>query len=185
MILRPDQEGDLFYEFYGERIINHAGFDMTGMRVKDFKGALGEFFQSIYADVINRPRAVATVHRLGCFLERPLWERIILPFAKGGNVNALYVVNRARQLGQDFNLATAQAKGNGLIALQFRRDERGNIVDAIIVGANKAARDMTGRRLDELLDQSMRTCFPGIMEKGLWDRYLEISTTREAQALQA
>jgi PAS fold len=179
MILRPVAGNDFLYEHYGSRIAAHAGFDMTGKHVRDFKGILGEFYLDIYSRIMRDPHPVATVHRLGNFLERPMWERLILPLTRGGAVSALYVVNRIRQLDHDFNMIAARAKGNGIIALQFTHNETGEIEDAIVVGANKAAREMTNRRLDELLGRPMRDCFPGIAATGLWDNYLEVSRTRQ------
>jgi hypothetical protein len=180
MILRPDGAGELVYEFYGSRIVGHAGFDMTGKKVSDFNGVTRDFYLSVYARVIDELRPIATVHRLGHFNETPLWERLIMPVARQGMLSAIYVINRARKLGEDINLARPRQRCNGLIVLQFLRSN-GLISDAVIVGANKAARDMTGRRLDELLGRSMMECFPGIVGKGLWDRYIQVSATRQAQ----
>jgi PAS fold len=179
MLLRPTIDNDFVYEHYGSRIVSHAGFDMTGKHVSAFKGSMGDFYLGIYRQIMLAPRAVATVHRLGNFLERPMWERVILPLSRSGTISALYVINRIRQLDHDFNMIAARAKGSGIIALQFTRDAAGEIEDAIVVGANKAARDMTNRRLDELLNRPMRDCFPGIAAAGLWDNYLEVSRTRQ------
>jgi PAS fold len=179
MILRVLPDNDFLYEHYGDRIAAHAGFSMAGKKVSDFKGILGEFYRDIYSRIMRDPHPVATVHRLGNFLERPMWERLILPLARGDSISALYVINRIRQLDQDFNMIAARAKGNGIIALQFTRDDAGEIEDAIVVGVNKAAREMTNRRLDELLNRPMRDCFPGIANAGLWDNYLEVSRTRK------
>ncbi|MGL4637064.1 MAG: hypothetical protein ACRCWF_13860 [Beijerinckiaceae bacterium] len=179
MIIKPDEAGDLIYSYYGSRIALHAGFDMSGKRVKDFKGALGDFYQDIYERVMRDPHPVGTVHRLGHFKERPMWERVILPVAKEEVFSALYVVNRVLDLDHEFNLAAARARNSGIIALQFTRDESNTITSGIIIGANKAARDMTGRRLDELIDVSIHTCFPGIVEKGLWQKYLDVSASQK------
>jgi PAS domain-containing protein len=182
MILRPAEGGELTYAYYGSRIAAHAGFDMTGKTVRDFKGITRDFYLSAYSRVIQDRIALATVHRLGHFNEMPLWERIIMPVARDGNLSAIYVINRARSLGEDINLIRPRHKSHGLIVLQFLRKD-GLVTDATIVGANKAARSMTGRRLDEMLGRSMLTCFPGVVGKGLWERYLKVAITREAHSV--
>lgn len=181
MLLRREPDGDFTYRHYGARIIAGAGFDMTGRRVSEFQGVLGQFFRAIYAEAVADARPIATVHRLGNFRERPLWERVILPLSSDGQVEALYVINRVRDLGREFNASSARSRGNGVIALQFVRAPSGRITDAIIVGANLPAREMTGRRLDELLHRPMIDCFPGVIASGLWDRYLAVSEMREPQ----
>jgi hypothetical protein len=184
MILRQAGDGDLVYEAYGSNIAARAGFDMTGKRLTEFQGAMYDFYSRVYAEVIRTEIPIATVHRLGNYDERPIWERVILPLREAGGGAALYVVNRIRKLQDDVALISSRAKGNGVIALQFKRAADGCIVDALIAGANAAALTMTGRRLDELLDRSIRDCFPGVIHHALWERYLQIAETREEQTFQ-
>jgi hypothetical protein len=184
MVLRRGADGGFYHAHYGARIAHHAGFDMTGKALADFQGVLGEFYSACYDRVLATDAPLATVHRLGNYNERPLWERVILPVVQADGGRALYVVNRVRKLEDDIALLSSRARGNGVIALQFRRDADGTIVDALIAGANTAAQKMTGRRLDELLDRSIRDCFPGIIVHALWWRYLEVAATRIEQAFQ-
>ncbi len=184
MVLRRGADGGLFYAHYGATIARHAGFDMTGKALAEFQGALGEFYRTCYDRVLATGAPLATVHRLGNYDERPMWERVILPVVQADGQSALYVVNRVRQLQDDIALLSSRARGNGVIALQFRRDADGTIVDALIAGANAAAQKMTGRRLDELLDRSIRDCFPGVIVHALWWRYLEVAATRIPQTFQ-
>jgi PAS domain-containing protein len=182
MILRPAGGGDFLYVHYGATIVAAAGFDMTGKRVADFQGEIGAFYRTWYANVVETGRPIATVHRLGAYNERPIWERVILPLRQADGEIALYVVNCVRQLGEDIAKLSAQSRGAGVMALQFQRDDRGIVTDALIAGANPAALQMTGRRLDEVLDRSIRECFPGVVHLMLWERYLEVSRTREEQS---
>jgi PAS domain-containing protein len=184
MVLRRGPDSGLVYAHYGARIAEHAGFDMTGKALADFQGAIGDFYRECYDRVLASDAPLATVHRLGSYDERPIWERVILPVLQADGQRALFVVNRVRKLEDDIALLSSRARGNGVIALQFRRDPGGSIVDAVIAGANAAAQKMTGRRLDELLDKSIRDCFPGVIVHALWWRYLEVATTRVEQAFQ-
>jgi hypothetical protein len=184
MILRGASCDDLVYDTYGAAIAVHAGFDMTGKRVADFQGALGDFYRDCYARVLSSERPLATLHRLGNYDERPMWERVILPVRDAAGATALYVVNRVRKLQDDFALLSSRAKGNAVIALQFSRTPDGAITDALIAGANRAAQTLTGRRLDEMVDRSIRDCFPGVVHLALWERFLVVAAKREEQTLQ-
>jgi PAS fold len=179
MVIRKNAAGEFYYDHYGHRIAQHAGFDMTGRKVSDFKGETGSFYLSHYNALFANPRPLATVHRLGHFKERPLWERVLLPVADRGEITAIYVVNRILDLDHDFKIAAARAKSSGLIATQFEHDPAGTVVTATIVGANKVARTLCNRRLDEMVGVSMVDCFPGIVEKGLWQKYLDVHATQQ------
>jgi hypothetical protein len=180
MILRRRNDA-LIYDHYGENIARNAGFDMTGKSVSDFRGALGTFYLECYARVAREGRPLGTVHRLGQYNERPMWERIILPLRDKAGELVLYVVNKVRKHEDDFAQLSARSRGAGIIALQFVRAADGIIADAMISGANGPAQTLTGRRLDELLDRSIRECFPGVVHLALWDRYLDVAATKQAQ----
>jgi hypothetical protein len=180
MVLRRG-DGGLIYDHYGENIARNAGFDMTGKAVADFKGLLGVFYLECYARVAREARPLGTVHRLGQYNERPMWERLILPLRDEAGDIVLYVVNRVRKHEDDFAQLSVRARGAGIIALQFLRTADGTITDAMISGANAAAQVLTARRLDELLDRSIRDCFPGVVNLALWDRYLEVAATKQGQ----
>jgi PAS domain-containing protein len=173
---------DFLYERYGSATTALTGHDMTGRRVSEFQGPLRDFYQSVFSRALAERIPIATVHRLGHFNARPLWERVILPTLRAGAPTVLYMVNRARRIGDDIGQKRPRAKGNALLLLQFLR-EGPTAVDALIVGANQAARALTGRRLDELLHRPMLSCFPGIVDHGLWQTYLEVATTRSPRRL--
>jgi PAS domain-containing protein len=184
MILDRQPDGDLLYRHYGSQIAAHAGFDMTGKRVSDFKGVLGVFYREVYARAIEERRTFVTLHRLGHFRERPLWERLILPLADVGDaVTTLVVVNRVRELDEDIPQIRVRQRGNGLLVLQFIRDAAGEVTDAVIAGANQAARQMTGRRLDELIDVPIREAFPAVVDRGLYEAYLAVGRSRQPRNL--
>jgi PAS domain-containing protein len=183
MILRPQGDG-LVYDHYGANIASHAGFDMTGKPVADFKGALGAFYGHCYERVSRNLQPLGTVHRYGRYNERPMWERVILPLHDDQGRVVFYVVNRARKLHDDFTQLSARSRGAAIIALQFLRTPDGVITDAMISGANAPAQKLTGRRLDQLIDQSIRDCFPGVIHHALWDRYLDVAASKQEQAFQ-
>lgn len=178
MILKPIGSDDWLYEHYGRCIAQHAECDMSGKRVSDFRGEVRDFFVKIYKRVCEEKRPLATVHRLGSFTERPLWERIILPVAEKGELSRLYVVNTIREQEKEISHLFARARGRGMFFLQFLRDANGVIHDAQIIGANALARQMTNLRYDELTTFSALNIFPHLRTSGVWDKYVEVGTTR-------
>ncbi len=182
LVAAAQGQGDFLYERYGSATTALTGYDMTGHRIGEFDGPLHDFFQSVFTRALGERIPIATVHRLGHFNDRPLWERVILPTLRDGAPTVLYIVNRARRIGDDVGQRRPRAKGNALLLLQFLRED-GAPVDAAIVGANQAARALTSRRLDELLHQPMLSCFPGIVDHGLWRTYLEVAKTRSPRRL--
>jgi hypothetical protein len=181
MILRQ-RHGALIYDHYGETIARNAGFDMTGKPVADFNGVIGAFFLDCYARVARELRPLGTVHRLGQYNERPMWERLILPVRGDAGDPVFYVVNRVRKHQDDFAQLSVRSRGAAIIALQFVRGADGAICDAMISGANGLAQSLTGRRYDELVDRSIRECFPGVVHLALWERYMEVAATKKEQA---
>jgi PAS domain-containing protein len=182
LILRRRADGELVYEHYGRNIAAQAHFDMTGRAISEFRGSISSFFQHTYDRARRDRRPITTVHRLGRYNERPLWERVILPVQDPDGGVAFHVVNKVRKLEDDFASLDARSRNSGVIALQFVRNAAGTITDAMIAGANAAARRMTGRRLDEMLDLSIREVFPGVVHLALWNRYLEVAATHREQS---
>jgi PAS domain-containing protein len=183
MILRPLPDGDWRYEHYGANIAAIAGFDMTGRKVSDFQGPMRDFYLALYARVCRERRPLGSVHRLGQFGETPLWERLILPVRDGEAISGLYVVNKVREIEKDISHLNARSRGRGMMILQFLRSEDGAIEDALIVGANPMARQIIGFRLDELVGKGYRTVFPGLIENGLWQAYLDCANDRQTRHL--
>ena len=173
---------DFLHERYGSATTALTGHDMTGRRVSELQGPLRDFYQSVFRRALAERIPIATVHRLGHFNDRPLWERVILPALRAGEPTVLCMVNRARRIGDDIGQKRPRAKGNALLLLQFLRDGPAP-VDAMIVGANQAARALTGRRLEELLHRPVLSCLPGIVDHGLWRSCLDVAETRSPRRL--
>jgi len=181
MVLRRLPDGDFVYEKYGAAIARHSGYQMTGRRLSEWQGALGTFYSGLYRRALSEKRALGSIHRLGSFKERSMWERVILPVARNGEPVAIYCINTIRELEQDFHTLKIAWRNAGFIALQFQRDEAGRVSEAVVIGANRHAMEITGRRLDELLDRSMIECFPNVVSTGLYDRYLAVASSRTPQ----
>jgi hypothetical protein len=171
--------GDEFqYEHFGTNVAARAGYSMAGKRVSDFGGKLREFHTALYAEVATSLSPIASLHRLGHYRERPLWDRLILPCADERGVQALYAINMVREIQNDAHDLKVHSLENGLLVVGIEHDQGTDACEAQIIGANNAALSITRRRLDELLDRPVLACFPRIRDNGLWQSLLEVARTR-------
>jgi two-component system CheB/CheR fusion protein len=68
---------------------------------------------------------------------------------------------------------------NAIMALKAVRDDKHNIVDFKWLTANKATEKFYQLKLDDFIGKSMLDIMPGVVEKGLFARYLEVVKTDE------
>lgn len=183
MILRPTGSDDWIFEHYGRNIALQAGFDMGGRHVSDYQGELRDFYRAQYHQVSQERRPLGTLHRLGLFGERPLWERLVLPIGTETAVSMIFVVHTVREARKDLGQIFARARDRSLIVLQFERSSASEIIDARIIGASMQALALTGRRFDELVGQSMLATFPGLHESGIRDLFAEARGTQGNRTL--
>jgi hypothetical protein len=176
MQVLPNDE--FLYGHFGAGVADHAGYSMAGRRVSDFGSVLREFHTRLYAEAVARRSPIVSLHRLGHYRERPLWERLILPCADEDGVGAIYVVNTVREIQHDARHLVVRERDNGLIVMEFPPAGIDAAPRATIIGANNAALAIVGRRLDELIDQDAADCFPAIRESGLWDVFVDVALTR-------
>jgi hypothetical protein len=184
VVMRVLPGGEFLYGHFGANVECRAGYSMAGRLVSDFGGTLRDFHTALYSEVVRSRSPIASLHRLGHYRERPLWDRLILPCADEGGIHALYAVNIVREIQHDAKNLKVCSRENGLLVLDFEYDEDGEPLDAVIIGANNAALAITGRRLDEILDRSAAECFPSIRESGLWQTFHEVARTRQSRNCQ-
>ncbi len=66
---------------------------------------------------------------------------------------------------------------NGIMAFASVRDETGQIVDFRFLSSNEASNRMVGKRESELIGQKLLSVFPGNVESGLFDQYINTVET--------
>jgi hypothetical protein len=184
VVMRVLPDGEFLYRHFGANVECRAGYSMAGKLVSDFAGELRDFHTTLYSDVVRSRSPIASLHRLGHYRERPLWDRLVLPCAAEGGIRALYAVNVVREIQHDAKHLKVSSRENGLLVLDFEHNEDGDLLDAVMIGANNAALSITGRRLDEVLDRSAAACFPSLRESGLWQTFQEVARTRQSRICQ-
>lgn len=90
-----DGGADFRYALYGSRIVNAAGFDMTGKRVNAVPTTdrIREFFLAGYMAVVRHRTPILTVHQAPDNIMIGAWHRLLLPIGRGAEVTRLLVGN--------------------------------------------------------------------------------------------
>lgn len=83
------------YALYGTKIVDVAGFDMTGQTVWDIKTSedIRLFFGACYVAALELRRPLFTVHEAPPDITTSHWNRLILPLGEHGEIKRFLVCN--------------------------------------------------------------------------------------------
>lgn len=65
------------------------------------------------------------------------------------------------------------ASQNAIMAMKAIRDEHGRVIDFTWITANDASEKFYGRKKKEFIGQSLKKLYPGVVEKGLFAKYIK------------
>ena len=180
MVMLPVDD-DYFYMNFGAAIARDAGFDMTGKRLTDFSKHLGVKFKECYDACIRTRRPALTLHTAAYKVSVHSWERLILLVSGAAEDDLMLIVyNSPRENKYDIIDAILQASTNGILAITPVFDDDGQICDGVVIAANKAVEAIVGVPVEKLADTRLLETFPGLLENGVWDRYLTVFETGES-----
>jgi diguanylate cyclase (GGDEF)-like protein/PAS domain S-box-containing protein len=173
-VVRSYGDDDFIYLQCGYNIVTATGADMTGRLTRDFPDELGEFLREVFNWVLLNAAPLLTIHRASYSVHVHLWERLVVPCRDWDGSDRLIVCIRPRELRTALLDAVLDASADMILALRAVRDERGSVVDARIITANRRASEVTGLAIPELVDGRMRTLLPGFAEEWIWNRCLRV-----------
>jgi diguanylate cyclase (GGDEF)-like protein/PAS domain S-box-containing protein len=184
MILFPHGEDDYIYMHYGRDIARASGFNMTGERVRSLQTQIATFFTAVYERVRKEGRPLYTIHRSVKSLRVSMWERLIMPVKTSTGGDILIVFNAALHIRDELLGAILDSSPDGIVAFQPVRDDAGEMVDAMVMTANRKAAEITHVPLEQLIDKGMLELFPNCKESGTWDRYKRVLDSRAAETFE-
>ncbi|UFH56764.1 ATP-binding protein [Spirosoma sp. KNUC1025] len=76
------------------------------------------------------------------------------------------------------------SSSSGIKALEAVRDEKGAIIDFVVIAINKMGAAIRQRTIDEIIGQRILHIFPGVREAGLFEQYAQIVESREFRRIQ-
>ncbi len=158
MVIEPE-ETSLLYVFYGQRIANATGFDMTGRRTSDFDGEIAAFAEQKYRATLESRRPLYLVANASSASAVVSWERLIMPVrrADGTPVIVCYSVPLVRKAEVLDGLM--EASTDGIAVLQPVRGMDGTIADFRYLMINKRAGEILHRDTDSLIGALVTTVF--------------------------
>lgn len=117
MVLECEDQ-DFLYSHYGTEIQRHSQFDMTGRRVSEFGGELGEFFGGCYRRVLAQAQPLYTVHCSDRAKSVFTWERLILPLQGKDGRRCLKVYNRPLESRAQMLEVVLESSSDALLVLR-------------------------------------------------------------------
>lgn len=183
MILMPSGD-DYIYIHYGRDIARQSGFNMTGERVSSLPRHIASFFSGVYDRVRQEGRPLYTIHRSVKSLRVSMWERLIMPVKTSKGDDVLIVYNAALHIRDELLGAILDSSPDGIMAFQPMHDDNDQLVDAMVMTANRRAAEITGVPLAQLIDKRMLELFPDCREQGHWERYNRVLESRAAETFE-
>ena len=158
MVLVPEATG-LRYLYYGQRIAQATGFDMTDRLTSDFDGEIAAFAEQKYRSVIENRRPLYLVANASNTSAVVSWERLIMPVrrADGTHVIVCYSVPLVRKAEVLDGLM--EASTDGIAVLQPVREPDGTIADFRYLMINRRAGEILHRDTDSLIGALVSTVF--------------------------
>jgi|GEM_PF-517326 len=158
MVLVPEDQA-LRYAFYGHRVAQATGFDMTGRRTDDFKGEVAAFAEQTYRSVLeSRHPLYMVAHGSGASAVIS-WERLIMPVRRADGVAVIVcysipLVRKAEVLD-----GLMEASMDGISVLQPVRGPDGEITDFRYLMVNRRAGEIVNRSPESLVGKLNSTLF--------------------------
>lgn len=159
MVLTPD-DGAFRYAYYGPRIAEVAGFDMTGRLTRDFGGEVGDYFETKYREVLASGRPLYTVHHAEQVSAVVSWERIILPVRDADGRTVIVCYNVPLDSKAEIFDALLAASMDGIVVLQPIHGRGGVIEDFRYILVNRRAGAILNRDPESLIGGTIMTVFP-------------------------
>jgi diguanylate cyclase (GGDEF)-like protein len=185
MALAPTPDGDFIYEFVGDGVRRHSGFELMGRRTSSLGGGIGQLLIDAYAKTLAAGRPMHARHRATRAVSVSMWERLICPTRRGDGSHGLVVFNKPIEFRADLLTTILDAAPMGVMAFHPSRDDARRMTDAHLVTVNRHAAMLVGASEAKLVGQSIFDIFPTLKPRGLWSRYLSVDETRAATQFDA
>jgi len=134
------EDHDFLYSHYGTEIQRHSQFDMTGRRVSEFGGELGEFFGGCYRRVLAQGEPLYTVHCSDRAKSVFTWERLILPLQGKDGRRCLKVYNRPLESRAQMLEVVLESSSDALLVLRALPQEAGPPLWLVVLVNERFAR---------------------------------------------
>lgn len=180
LVLMPHGSGDYIYLHYGRRISEQSGLYMTGERISSMRNEATTFFTAVYDRVRNDGKPLYTIHRSVASARVMMWERLILPVKASSGGDILVVYNSPVQIKDELLSAILDSSPDGIAAFRPLFDQDGQIVDAVVITANRRVAELAGKAIETIIDARLTEAFAGTEIASQWDRFKSVMANKAA-----
>jgi diguanylate cyclase (GGDEF)-like protein/PAS domain S-box-containing protein len=186
MLFSPNQDStDFLYLHIGQAITKTMDHDMTGRRISELPAEMAEFTISAYRAALDGNKPVYAVHRATTATQVALCEWLVMPVRAQGGQSFVLVFAHVLRFREELLSAILESSENGIIALEAVRDGDGQIVDALIVTANRRACEICGFDQQHLIGASALERLPVLKRSAIWRHCVEAITHGRPGLLEA
>jgi diguanylate cyclase (GGDEF)-like protein len=170
VIVIPVRKGVFHYAHYGSGLAAISGFSMKGKNTDEFTTPIGAFFAKTNDVALSEKKPIFAVNESTLAAPVHAWTRLLYPFYHTNGEPACVVALvkpsiRRHQIWQSIS----HSAGFGSGSLEAILDERGSIVDYMIVEASGLSGLLNGQKpatLNELLERQLNLSLLGQMSNG-------------------
>ena len=183
LVLLEEAEGEEFTILYsGEETPLPKGSETTGKKTTDIDSGKAEFFRLGCRESAATNDAVCVNHldSVGSAVHR--WECLFLPLEDNEHRRMFVALCVPRERKHDFLRSILDASPQGSLVATAVRDSHNEVIDAIIIYANRRAAELAEfNSADELIGSSLSRLFGDVATSGNWDRHLTTIRSNKAQ----
>lgn len=160
MLLRREGRTDYRLHHHGAEIAAQSQFDATGQYLTQLGGEMAGFFHDTCRDTTASGQARYTVHLTDHSQAVSSWEQLLLPLVDEHGHDWLLVYRRALEWRHQRVDAVINATSAAMLCLRALTDERGVVLDWLVLVANPALGRMFGIDSAELVGCTVSAALP-------------------------
>jgi PAS domain-containing protein len=170
MVLAGTEGGDFVYVSMGEASMRLVGRDLTGKSVSCVDGAVIRYVESIYRRARDEFKPAHCIFSANFREVVDLWERIVLPVQASAASGPTFLLLHSEPVNfrADMFERALETIDNAIICTRPTVDGSGDIADAWIAFANRAARKLFG--ITDRPDQLARSLPFLFSEADVWSK---------------
>jgi len=175
VVLEETGEGEYAFLYAGARVPDHDGQPITGKTTAAIASRTAELYRLGCREAHELNDAICINHVTSPTSSVHHWECLFLPMEDSAHRRMFVTLCMPRETKDDFLRNLLDNTPEAFVAASAVRDSHGEVVDAIVLFANKVAAELTGHsRTDEIIGTSMMRLFGDVASAGGWDRNLTV-----------
>ncbi|MCA3598137.1 MAG: diguanylate cyclase [Methylobacterium sp.] len=183
VVLEQNGEGDYAFLYAGARVPDHDGQAITGKLTSAIAPETAELYRigCQEAHELNDAVCINHITKPNCLVHH--WECLFLPMEDSTHRRMFVTLCMPREHKDDFLRNLLDNTPEAMVAATPLRDSHGEVVDAVLLYANKSAADLSGHEdINQMVGTSMMRLFGDVATAGAWARNLTV--LRSGKALQ-